>query len=313
MSGGEILPVVKAVKAAGKSALSDDDVKKELLEISKESPAMKSAAEKYARRVAVKQAILLRLYEPLARLLGVAREYFDDDFAREMAEKTAHIPEERLVSPPPSVALPAMQGLSYSLDEPDLKEMYLNLLTTATDASMSEEAHPSFAEIIKQLSAAEARLLLTALRGAVLPIVRLQRKAVEGPGETDILNHLLEVRNTESNEPAEIASLPVWIDNWVRLGLVEVDYSRTLVAQSRYEWVEQQPEFDRLQAEDERGRDSIKIQKGTLAPTDFGRRFAKAVAPGVDLTSEVPDGSPEEACPDPAPEESGALGDADAT
>lgn len=279
MSGHEILPIAKAVKDVSTAALSDADVKKELLEISKESPAMKSAAEKYARRVAVKQTILLKLYQPLARLLGVAREYFDDEFAGEMAEKTAHIPEERLVPPLPSVALPAMQGLSYSLDEPDLKEMYLNLLATATDSSVSEAAHPSFAEIIKQLSAAEARLLLSVLQSQVLPIARLARKALEGPGETDLLSHLLDIRDTASNLPSEVKSLSVWVDNWVRLGLVEVDYTRTLVHEAHYEWVEQRPEFERLRDEDQRGSESIAIEKGILKPTDFGRRFAKAVTP----------------------------------
>lgn len=294
MSGHEILPVAKAVKAVSTAAVSDADVKKELLEISKESPAMKSAAEKYARRVAVKQAILLRLYQPLARLLGVAREYFDEEFAREMAEKTAHIPEERLVTPLPSVALPAMQGLSYSLEEPDLKDMYLNLLATATDGSMSEDAHPSFAEIIKQLSAAEARLLLGVLQSAVLPIARLRRKAIEGPGETDVLSHLLDTHDPASQLPSEVKSLPVWIDNWVRLGLVEVDYSRALVDDARYEWVKQRPEFERLRDEDQRGSESIAIQKGILKPTDFGRRFAKAVTPdgppdgGLDASPEEP-------------------------
>lgn len=279
MSGHEILPIAKAVKGVSTAALSDADVKKELLEISKESPAMKSAAEKYARRVAVKQTILLKLYQPLARVLGIAREYFDDEFAREMAEKTAHIPEERLVPPLPSVALPAMQGLSYSLDEPDLKEMYLNLLTTATDRSVSEAAHPSFAEIIKQLSAAEARLLLRTLQSQVRPIVRLGRKAPEGPGEADLLSHLLDTRDPASNRPSEVKSLSVWIDNWVRLGLVEVDYTRNLVREGSYEWVKQRPEFERLRDEDPRGSESIAIREGILRPTDFGRRFAEAVTP----------------------------------
>lgn len=253
---------------------------------------MKSAAEKYARRAAVKQAVLLKLYQPLARLLGVAREYFDDEFARDMAEKTAHIPEERLVTPRPSVALPAMQGLSYSLDEPDLKEMYLNLLATATDGSVSEDAHPSFAEIIKQLSAAEASLLLRVLQSQVVPIVRLRRKALEGPGETDLLNHLFGVLDGASNLPLEVDLLPIWIDNWLRLGLVDVDYNRSLVDETAYAWVKDRPEFQRLQGQDERGSESIAIEKGILQATDFGRRFARAVSLDAPPTGE-PDASDE--------------------
>lgn len=309
MIGSEIVPVVKAAATAGKAALSDDDVKKELLELAKESPLLKSAAEKYAQRVAVKQAILLKLYQPLARILGVAREYFDDDFAREMAEKTAHIPEERLTTPAASVAVPAMQGLSYSLDEPDLKEMYLNLLATATDASVSEQAHPSFSEIIKQLSAAEARLLLNVLDVGLLPIVRLRRKPPEGPGAVDALSHLLDIRDA-AQAPREQPSLPVWIDNWIRLGLIEVDYSRHLVEDTRYAWVEDRPEFIRLQDLDERGAAAIETQKGIAKATDFGARFAKAVSPPEETVVVAEPGSGRWADLDESPDEGPPAGGA---
>lgn len=286
MSGGELVPISKAAIAVGKAALSEGaSVKQQLTELAKDSPAMKDAAEKYARRVAIKQGILLRLYQPLAKWAGASREYFESDFVSDMSEKIADIPEEHLTSPAPSVAVPAMQGLAYSLEEPDLKEMYLNLLANATDDRVSEQAHPSFAEIIKQLSAREARLLAEVFSQTALPVIQLRLKAPEGAGSSIVNNHVIQLTNLDTGEPTEEQSVPVWIDNWVRLGLVEVDYSYALVAEGRYDWIEQRPELVRISSVDERGREAVELKKGLLRRTDFGSRFFATVTPSHDQTS----------------------------
>ena len=288
MTGGEIVPVAKLAASAVTKAVDDKDDKTALQELAAESPNMKAAAESYARRVAIKQAVLLRVYQPLAHFLGVSRDYFDTEFHEDMAKKLAEIPEEYLATPSPSVAIPAMQGLSYSLEEPNLKEMYLNLLATATDDRMKENAHPSFADIIKQLSPREASLLLNTLRSGLLPVVRLMRTAEEGVGRVLMVNYLLSLADTNTGELAEEPSLPVWIDNWIRLGLIEVDYGRYLADEDRYAWVEGRPEFVRLEQDDQRGKDGIDVGRGSLRATDFGTRFLAAVSyDGVSL-----DGAP---------------------
>ena len=288
MTGGEIVPVAKLAASAVTKAVDDKDDKTALQELAAESPNMKAAAESYARRVAIKQAVLLRVYQPLAHFLGVSRDYFDTEFHEDMAKKLAEIPEEYLATPSPSVAIPAMQGLSYSLEEPNLKEMYLNLLATATDDRMKENAHPSFADIIKQLSPREASLLLNTLRSGLLPVVRLMRTVEEGVGGVLMVNYLLPLADTNTGELAEEPSLPVWIDNWIRLRLIEVDYGQYLTDEDRYAWVEGRPEFVRLEQDDQRGKDGIDVGRGSLRATDFGARFLAAVSyDGVSL-----DGAP---------------------
>lgn len=285
MTGGELIPVAQATASLAKKALDDSADTASLQSLAADSPNMKAAAETYARRVAVKQAVLLQVYQPLARYLGISREYFDTQFHADMGEKVVNIPEEHLATPSPSVAIPAMQGLGYSIDEPELKEMYLALLATATDDRVAEDAHPSFAEIIKQLSPREASLLLSTLRREVRAVVRLMRKAKEGTGETTEMNYLLPlVQGADHSLPSELPSLPVWMDNWVRLGLIEVDYGRSLVDESQYAYVEERPEFKRLAAQDSRGKDSLSVGRGIIRATDFGKRFLAAVSyDGVSL------------------------------
>lgn len=280
MSGEEIIPVSKQAAKGAKKALGESEhVKQQLAEMAKDSPAMQAAAESYARRIQIKQGILTKIYEPLAKWAGASWAYFESQFPEEMAERIADKPDECLTSPHPSVAVPAIQGLGYSLEDPDLKEMYLQLLATATDNRVSERAHPSFAEIIKQLSPQEAAMLANVLRNGNTPIARLKKKAVEGKGGTHVASHLLPLQDEDSGAPVEEPSLPVWIDNWNRLGLVRIDYVHSFVEDARYQWIEGRPELVRLSAEDDRGREGFEVERGILFITDFGCRFSEAVLP----------------------------------
>lgn len=103
MPGEEIIPLSKAVVKGSQKALGETDkVKQRLAEMAKGSPEMKAAAESYARRIAIRQGILTRLYEPLAKWAGVSKSYFDSDFADDMADKIAEVPEENLTTAPVS-------------------------------------------------------------------------------------------------------------------------------------------------------------------------------------------------------------------
>jgi hypothetical protein len=277
VTGGEI---IAAGLNVGKAALDEDaSTKKQLLAIASETPEMKAAAATYARRVAVKQQIVLKIYQPLARMLGVSREYFNDDFAADLARKTANIPDEDLTTPKPSVAVPAMNGLSLSLEEPSLKEMYLNLLATATDGRRTEDAHPSFADIIRQLSADEAEMLVSVLKypGGVMPICRILRREKDSVGHAVLQNHMLDWHDTSTNTPLENPMGSVYVDNWIRLGLVEVSYSDWLTKPKSYDWVTARQEMARLRAEHESDTYTVEPANGILRLTDFGKRFGQAV------------------------------------
>jgi hypothetical protein len=281
MTGGEIIPTSKVAVGAANAVLgADKQVKQQLLELAKDSPAMKAAAEDYARRIALKQAILRKLYEPLAKWMGASTAYFETDFATDMSEKLVGIPEEHLSAPEPSVAIPAMQGLGYSLGEPALKEMYLNLLTAATDDRVADTAHPSFAEIIRQLSARETPLLTEVLLAGATPTAQLHRKRPDRVGTMLSSNHVVNVRDATTNVPVELPLLAMWIDNWVRLGLVDADYTHRAADTGAYDWIQHRPEFLRLVDSDPRGADSVQIGEGIIQPTDFGKTFASVVAPG---------------------------------
>jgi hypothetical protein len=247
--------------------------------LSKDDPAMMVAAKAWADRVAIRQKAITRLYAPLRWFAGYRREYFDHQFEADMAEGIANIPEDQLITPPASVAIPAMERLGYSLDEPKLKEMYLNLIAAASDKRTVSLAHPAFAEIIKQLSPQEAVLLEMIFPYPNLPIVNLVAKIIGARGEHPLRRHLLDLRDDTTGEMVQEELVPCWVDNWVRLGLVEVDYDRSLTGDTAYARVEQRPEFQLLSEQQNSENQRVQYRPGFLATTSFGQQFAAAVTP----------------------------------
>lgn len=294
MTGGEFAAAALAgqvVKHAGKAIAEEErSTKQELLEQAKETPEFAEGARQLAKRIAIRQEIITNCYKPIAKLFGVANHYFDNDFEKELAEKLADVPEEHIVAPKASLAAPAMLQLGFSLDEPGLKDMYLNLLATASDDRKSESAHPSFVEVIKQLSANEATLLNGVLEdGRTLsPIVNLRLVTKGLQGGSYLQRHVMQLVDMHTESPKELPMLATFIDNWRRLGIVDIDYSVHMVAANAYDWVVDRPEYLRhKKALAPDGSETIEIGKGILRPTDFGLSFAKAVGTLVDQPGDV--------------------------
>lgn len=217
---------------------------------------------------------------PLAALnFGIkkAREYFSDKFGQEMAERLATVPPAEIVDPKTSVAGPALQGLAFTHEDPDLKEMYLRLLATAMDRRVAMHAHPAFVEVIKQLTAEEAHILrlLMAAPDQLVPIVQIVLRTVGTPLEQLLMSHLLDLR--DEGGAKEFPEAPAMVDNFIRLGLIEVSYDRELPKDESYEWATNRPEVERLREEHGAADRAVSINRGCVRSTRFGHQFARAV------------------------------------
>lgn len=292
MTGGEIAAGAiagKIVNAAGADARAHRKLERQaLLESAKENPRFAKAVDNYAKRVALKEAAktaaVTKLFQPIASLLGISKVYFENDFGEDMAEKLEAVPEENRVAPKPSLAAPAMQGLAFSLDEPDLKEMYLALLANAADDRVRDTVHPSFVEVIKQLTAFEAELLESILlRPSAKPIISLDWVSgddecgrTKGHSRAVFASHIFDFRDAQGT-PTHLPHGATYVDNWIRLGLVEVRYGQTLVLEGSYDWADNRPELLDARATPQEDGSTAEFTKGVMRSTNFGRQFGNAV------------------------------------
>ncbi len=252
----------------------------EMMKIAGENPEVKEAGKNLSRAALTITKTINVCLLPLAAVnfaFDKARAYFAEKFQDDLAAKAAAIPPENIVEPKASIAGPALQGLAFTHEEPNLKEMYLKLLATAMDGRVSNDAHPAFVEIIKQLSAEDAGMLqLVIKKDDFTPMAEIRQSDANGAGHI-LLKHVMPLFNPKTKQLQENVRLPVIVDNWIRLGLVEVEYLRELMGENAYSWVKTRPEFLRLKQVHEKPGLSVTYKGGFLTRTSLGFQFAKTV------------------------------------
>jgi len=255
----------------------------ELISIAKNDPETKDAAKNLASTAKIVTGTLKRVVFPLAVLnygYDKAEDYFKTRFQKDMTTLTLNIPAENVVDPKPSVAGPALQGLAYSHGEEELREMYLNLLASSMNSEIANNAHPSYVETIKQLTAKEAKLLKLYLVQDQHPISKIHLIINDKHSYETVVHHMVNLIDSRSNAPVVIEMMPAYIENWVRLGLVTVDYTVYKAAENAYDWVEKRPEYkERIVPAVDEGefQPRLEVVKGVLARTKYGEIFGRIV------------------------------------
>ena len=172
---------------------TDDDLKEakqkilsKVIDSASGNENIKSAGKEIGKTVlTITKAINTALLPLAAVNFGYekARNYFASDFEKEFTEVTKIIPPEYIVEPKTSIAGPALQGLAFTHEEQELKEMYLNLLGASIDKRRSSIVHPAYVEIIRQLSSDEANILKDILSTNIPQVPISQSRNMKSPWE----------------------------------------------------------------------------------------------------------------------------------
>lgn len=128
------------------------------------------------------------------------------------------LPED-IVEPENYVAVPALQSISYSMDSEDLRDLFANLLASATDRNRKDNIHPSYVEIIKQLSPIDAKLLkyIGLNHNMIVPSISVVQKYNNTSFTNTILNRVIEI------DSITVTKVDESLYNLNRLGIVQFD------------------------------------------------------------------------------------------
>lgn len=252
---------------------------KAVMDIAGKSPELTDAGENIAKSAKTITSLINNCLLPIAVAnfaFEKGRAYFETKFQQDLEQATAHIRAEDLVEPKALLAAAVLQGLTFSHDDENLKSLFLSLLSTAMNGKSSENAHPAFVEIIKQLSSLEAGLLNLIFRSSgTIPIVQLRREATDGNGFDQFVNHVLNLHidaNKPTNDPQLVRTA---FDNWERLGLIRVKYDEHFVDAGAYSWVNNNAQMILFRSIHPDRK--INFERGILRITDFGTAFKNAV------------------------------------
>lgn len=205
-------------------------------------------------------------------------KYKLEDFKNELEQKLSSIPEEKLVEPDLMIAGPALESLKYTYDKDELRNMYLNLLTSSMNKDIKDKAHPSYVEIIRQLTPLDAKVF----------------KRLQDLGQVACVHAILKIDNSnkvysraypnyivmELLDLGDEFQLSTSISNLIRLGLIHHEDNRI----NGFDYncfktvniiVNNKIVLDNMNCAEGNGiTTSIDIQGQVIMQNDFGRSFA---------------------------------------
>ncbi|MCT8976288.1 DUF4393 domain-containing protein [Clostridium sp. CX1] len=191
-----------------------------------------------------------------------------------LEQKLKNVPPERIISPAPEVAGPALEALRFAGHNENLRELYANLLATSMDSITAETAHPSFVEILKQLSPDEAKIMNLFSNDTNFPIISI--KAINK--ETNHFGYMLKKLSTIPEQAAcTTPKLGVsYLENLDRLGLIKIDLETFSTTDNFYTALENHPTTKSIFNIINSMNNRPEIQKGLVYRTSLGSQFYNA-------------------------------------
>lgn len=195
-------------------------------------------------------------------------------YAKDIDDEVSKIPNESINNNPDiSVIGPALEASKYYVEKTDVRKMFAKLIAAEFDARSSDKVHIAFVEIIKQMSANDAKLLKILPKVGPLAEFRLyvnDRKSYASLGKDIIYIPGLIETNFENNA--------ISINNLSRLGIVELNHIASIIDNTTYKAYETFGEYKqgvKLVQDNPDRFDSMKIFKGMFSITPFGDVFKK--------------------------------------
>lgn len=185
-----------------------------------------------------------------------------------LAEKVKEIPEEKQCEPELYVAVPAVQQIAYCRNSEYLRDMYANLLAASMNTDTKEQVHPSFVDIIKQISPDEAKLLKHLHGQREIPVLDVYEIMDPSSGE-----YMIKARNVIYIP--NILEVPdnrfAYLDNLMRLKLIDIPSESCLPNNDLYDNLK-----NKLMLHDKPlSIDKIEYRKKQLEITQYGKKFIR--------------------------------------
>ena len=214
------------------------------------------------------------LLVPLEKWI-IGREYSLKETEKILQSKLEHVKPDEIVSPDVHIAVPALQYIAYSMDNEEIRNLYANLLSASMQKSLKGDVHPSFVEVIKQITPDEAKILKYLFKKKSIPLLRLNRYDLKAKsGYITVAEHLslLEIKiQLEMNQ-----LIPTLLENLQRLSLLEISYETSYSDEANYLEVEKY--YNQLIKDANSKSDDnweFKTKNGICMMTTYGNAFCK--------------------------------------
>lgn len=227
--------------------------------------------------------------EPVEKWV-LQREYNIEVTKKLLEEKLKNVPPELIQPPEAHIAVPALQYISYCMDNEELQNMYANLLANSMNQIVKNGVHPGFVEIIKQLCPDEAKILLYFSSHNVIPTVTLRYENEKDEG-IDVVKNFSNIGElTQCEKPFDVNK---YFNNLIRLGLLESSRAYSALTEKKlYEPLKSHEYFKTLTDESVIAANKCKkaiFMEGYMSLTDYGESFCNICLNTTQVSTEESD------------------------
>lgn len=195
-----------------------------------------------------------------------------EEYRKKLEFSLEQIPPEKAIEPSIQTTAQALENSKYCIDQETLQEMFVALISNSMNSDYQKDIHPSFAEILKQMSHIDAEIIKTFINSSTVGLPICNYIVERNGGFTTLLEHVF-LKYPQLSLP--VCSLS--ISSLVRLGLLEATYEDYLLTDGIYAPFEKHLWFKKLQ--EEFSNEKVYIQKGRVWLTPLGRSFTKVCIP----------------------------------
>ena len=170
------------------------------------------------------------------------KEYAINETKKLLEKKLENVDPNKIVEPETYVAVPAIQAISYSMNSEELRNLYANLLAKAMNSDTKDLVHPSFVEIIKQMSPIDALIFSKIITSNIRPLISIKINTTNG-GERIFAENCSWITNVS------LERCRTSIDNLTRLGLIEIPFGESYTEKRNYDYIKSNPLFNHAKTE----------------------------------------------------------------
>lgn len=189
-------------------------------------------------------------------------------YENELSHSISSIPPDKYVEPSIQVAAQALENSKYCLSSECLRKMFVNLISGTMHADIEPHIHPSFPEILKQLSENDALMLQLLKNRPELPIANIGINT--SPTEYRLLwNDICAF--IPSNSSTFKCSLS--ISSLEHVGLIFTTYTAILSDHDLYIPITNTPEYLEAQRICKESNQNLYYKQGICGLTALGSEF----------------------------------------
>ncbi|MGF7049140.1 hypothetical protein J2T13_003648 [Paenibacillus sp. DS2015] len=210
----------------------------------------------------------------------IKKEYEITRFKEEIEAELAKVAPSELIEPPLNVVGPALEASKYYIENDGIRSMFTKLIVSSMNSQLSDSAHSSFVEIIKQFSPLDAINFQYLINNAPVALANIRLLKKDDPTTIGTwITNFFPFPDLEFNNWQQYSAS---IDNLIRLGLINVDPALTFSNDSLYDSLLNHPLYKSCElvlkdnTQDPQNQDRIiELNKKYWLFTTFGSSFAQ--------------------------------------